>query len=188
MCCQSDLSVCLEVSSDTSVCSGCSCVYRTFNIFNIRLYSMQCKLVPFYDYDTYHRLCFIQLDLYSFFFFSLVHVTTNVPALLLNELVQCCGCVSYQIFSPVIHIHVQHCLSPLQLLSSRGMTQFLFIIIEHSLPAWIDYTHATLCPQFNSRQEECNITAAQSQRRKTLVVLQLLCAHWCAEWKTSSIL
>lgn len=58
-------------------------------------------------------------------------------------------CVSFQIFSPVIHIHVEHRLSPLQLLSSQGMTQFLFIIIMHSLPAWIDYTHATSCPQFN---------------------------------------
>lgn len=82
-----------------------------------------------------------------------IHVfsSKSPPAfLILDQLEQSCGCVSYQIFSPVIHIHVQHRLSPLQLLSSRGMTQFLFIIIMHSLPAWIDYTHATSCPQFNS--------------------------------------
>ena len=85
---------------------------------------------------------FLSPNLYSC---SLIRVT----AVLLNQLEQNCGCVSYQIFSPVIHIYVEHRLSPLQLLSSRGMTQFLFIIIMHSLPAWIDYTHATLCPQFN---------------------------------------
>lgn len=76
--------------------------------------------------------------------------STSLPgSLLLSQLEQNRGCVSYQIFSPVIHIHVQHRLSPLQLLSSQGMTQILFIIIMHSLPTWIDYTHATLCPQFN---------------------------------------
>lgn len=77
-----------------------------------------------------------------------VHVTTGI-LFLASQREQNCSCVSYQILSPVIHIHVQHCLSPLQLLPSWGMTQFLFIIIMHSLPAWIDYTRATLCPQFH---------------------------------------
>lgn len=78
-----------------------------------------------------------------------VNISAFSSSYIFCQLERICSCVSYQIFSPVIHIHVEHRLSPLQLLSSQGMTQFLFIIIRHSLPTWIDYTKASPCPQFN---------------------------------------
>lgn len=51
-----------------------------------------------------------------------------------------CGRISYHVLTPVIHIYVQHLLSALQPLPSLGKAHFLFKIIPHSPPAWIDYS------------------------------------------------
>lgn len=91
------------------------------------------------------RWVFIYLFIFTSSIYIHVFPSASPPSFWTGASDRDCGCVSYQIFSPVIHIYVQHRLSPLQLLSSRGMTQFLFIIIMHSLPAWIDYTQATPC-------------------------------------------
>lgn len=129
--------------NETSAHSGCSCVHNNFDIIKICSW-LYCDVRSLLVWQWQSSEAALYLSSICIHVFS-----STSPSCIWSSLSKKCGCVSYQIFSPVIHIYVQHRLSPLQLLSSRGMTQFLFIIIMHSLPAWIDYTHATLCPQFN---------------------------------------
>ena len=133
----------LAVNNEKSARSSRSCVHNDSVILNICSdFTRWCKVVPDMTM-TFVGDCAFSGPIY-------IHVFSSASAACFwTSLSENCGCVSYQVFSPVIHIYVEHRLSPLQLLSSRGMTQFLFIIIMHSLPAWIDYTQATLCPQFN---------------------------------------
>lgn len=93
------------------------------------------------------------------FLFLLVTTTTTAP--FLDQHTTAVASLTRS-FAPAIHIHVQRRLSPLAAAFLTGNDTFffvcvcvcmcvrlLFIIIMHSPPAWIHYTHATSCPQFN---------------------------------------
>lgn len=72
------------------------------------------------------------------------------------------GCVTYQIFGPsdpyscvVLPLTRRSCFPHRKwhnfffVVCVCMCVRLLFIIIMHSPPAWIHYTHATSCPQFN---------------------------------------
>ena len=146
----------LEVSNETSAYSGCSCVHNDFDIFNIcSHFPGWCKVVSGTT-TTLVGDCALSNSIY-------IHFCVRVTAVLLNQLEHNCGlrqladlksCDPYSCSaSPV---------TPAAAVLTGNDTVFVYNYHAFSCQRGLIIPGLLCVPNMNSRQEECNITAARS--------------------------